>query len=344
MADLFLFSIYLTGGIIVLLITTFTLRKLIWLFRFPFYFLNYLQWFLYNPLRFLLKNPNSELGRRLFIFLNTFFIAPIYWLIIHFFLTPVRVVNSLYFDVLVYWSVMLDDTLREVFMPKLGKYRHERGFKYCVHWLFALPFRLLKFLARSFFTVFDSVLMLGISIVLPTLTMYHGTKFNSALTKIVQDGRWLVGGGDHAGSGIYFAISRQVARHYSPSGEDKGILILRITPTFTRNQVTLKKEFRELVGTDGRELSQKLSFPFYTIEHWRTDMNGWWEYCLVQPNKAGQYIKTWRIRPIAVLKDEDHKITRVWGGMRHYCLSFSNCAVGVICWGIIFVGMGILKN
>lgn len=338
------FAFLIVLGIIVLLLTTFILRKLLWFIRHPFFLLNYLQWFLYNPIRFLFKNPHSEFGRRLFIFLNMTLIAPVYWLVIHALLTPVRAITSLYFDVLIYWSVMLDDSLSEVFMPKLGKYRFEKGFKYFFHWLVALPYRLVLFFLKSIFTIIDSILMFGISIVFPTLTMYHGTKFNEALTKIVQNGKWLVGGGDHAGSGIYFAIRRRVARHYSPSGEDKGILILRVTPTFTRNQVTLKKEVRELVGHDGRKLSQKLSFPFSTIEHWRTDMDGWWEYCLVQPNKAGQYVTTWRIRPVAVLKDETHKIARVWGGYKHYCLGFSNCVVGVLCWGIIFVGMGILKH
>lgn len=327
----------LMAGTIILLLSVFILRKAIWFIRYPFYLLNYIQWILYNPIRFLFKNPNSEFARRLFIFLNLFLIAPAYWLFIHILLTPVRAITSLYFDVLLYWSVMLDDTLSEVFMPKLGKYRFERGFKYSLHWTVAFPYRLLLFFLKSLFTIADSILMFGVAIVFPTLTMYHGTKFNDALTKIVQDGKWLVGSGDHAGSGIYFAIRRRVARHYSPSGQDKGILILRVTPTFTRNQVTLKKGVRELVGQDGRKLSQKLNFPFCTIEHWRTDMDGWWEYCLVQPGKAGKYVRTWRIRPVAVLKDENHRITRVWGGFRHYCLSFSNCFIGVLCWVVIFM-------
>lgn len=323
---------------------TFVLRKFIWLFSPIFFFINYLQWILYNPIRFMLKNPNSEFGRRLFIFLHVFLIAPFYWVFIHFLTIPLRVVNSLYFDILVYWSVMLDDSLREVFMPKRGKYRHQHGYKYYFHWFFALPYRLLNFIFRSLFIIVDGILMFGISVVSPALTMYHGTKFNDSLTKIVQGGRWLVGSGDHAGSGIYFAIRERVARHYSPSGEDRGIVILRVTPTFTRNQVTLKKEIRELVGSDGQTLSNKLKFPFCTIEHWRTDMDGWWEYCLVQPGKAGQYIRTWRIRPIAVLKSDDGKITRIWGGIRPFCYEFSNFVAGVMSWGIMFVTLKIFQS
>jgi len=330
--------------IAIILIATFIFRKIVWFCSPIFFFINYLQWILYNPLRFMLKNPNSEFGRRLFIFLHAFQIAPLYWLLIHFLTIPLRVVNSLYFDILVYWSVMLDDSLQEVFMPKRGKYRKLHGFKYCSRWFFALPYRFLVFLFRSIFIIIDSILMFGISVVSPALTMYHGTQFNDSLTKIVQDGRWLVGNGDHAGSGIYFAIRERVARHYSPSGADRGIAILRVTPTFTRNQVTLKKEIRELVGNDGQSLSNKLKFPFRTIEHWRTDMDGWWEYCLVQPGKAGQYIRTWRIRPIAVLKSDDGKITRIWGGMRPFCYSFSNLFAGAMSWGLIFLTVVIIKG
>lgn len=330
--------------VVIALMVTFILRKVIWLISPIFFFINYVQWILYNPLRFMLKNPNSEFGRRLFIFLHITTIAPVYWLIIHILTIPLRVVNSLYFDVLVYWSVMLDDSLSEVFMPKCDKYRHMHGFKYFFRWIFALPYRLLKFVFRSFFIIIDGVLMFGISVASPALTMYHGTQFNDRLTKIVQNGKWLVGSGDHAGSGIYFAIRESVARHYSPSGEDRGIVILRITPTFTRNQVTLKKQVRELVGRDGQTLSNKLKFPFCTIEHWRTDMNGWWEYCLVQPEKAGQYIRTWRIRPIAVLKSDDGKITRVWGGMRPFSYSLTNCMAGVLSWGFMLLTVAFIKG
>jgi hypothetical protein len=329
--------------IAIILIATFIFRKIVWFFSPLFVAFNYLQWILYNPLRFMLKNPNSEFGR-LFFILTNFPFAFIYWLFIHALTTFIRIINSLYFDILVYWSVMLDDSLQEVFMPKRGKYRREHGFKYYYHWFFALPWRMIKFLWRSVFIILDGILMFGISVVSPTLTMYHGTQFNDRLTKIVQDGRWKVGEGEYAGSGIYFAIKESVARHYSPGGEDRGIAIVRVTPTFTRNPVTLRKDIRELVGNDGKKLSKKLRFPYATIEHWRTDMGGWWEYCLVQPGKSQKYIRTWRIRPIAVLKSDDGKITRIWGGMRPFSYSFSNLFAGAMSWGIMFVMVAFINS
>jgi len=329
------FAIFISS-IVILLMITYALRKIIWVFNPIFFLLNYIQWFLYNPTRFLFKNPNSEAGKRFYHFITFSLIAPVYWFTIHLLMTPIRVINSLYFDVLLYWSVMLDDTIRELFMPTLGSYRHEEKKKYIAHWVIAFPYRLIIFISRSFFVLADSFLMFGIATVLPTLTMYHGTKFDGNLTNIAQKGKWLVGNGDHAGSGIYFGIKRSVATHYAPSGESKGILIIRITPTFVRNQVTFAKDTRDLIGRDGKELSRRLKFPYYTIEHWRDSMGGWWEYCLVQPGKAGQYISTWRIWPVAVLKSEDDKIVRLWGGLSHYSLHFSSWVVGVICWVLIF--------
>jgi len=337
--ELVVYSILGFIALILLLIATYFLRKVIWLFSPLFFLSNYIQWILYNPTRFLFKNPGSEFGKRFYRFLTFSLIAPLYWLFIHIAMTPLRVINSLYFDVVLYWSVMLDDTLRELFFPALGSYRHEEGAKYFFHWIGAFPWRFGVFLSKSFLVITDSFLMLGISIILPTLTMYHGTRFEEALTNIAQKGKWLVGSGDHAGSGIYFAIRRKVATHYAPSGESKGILITRVTPTFTRNQVTLPRETRDLVGNDGRELSRRLKFPFYTIEHRRESMGGWWEYCFVQPNKAGQFISTWRIRPVAVLRSEDDKISRIWGGLSHYSLMFSSWFVGIISWFFILSAM-----
>ncbi len=38
----------------------------------------------------------------------------------------------------------------------------------------------------------------------------------------------------------------------------------------------------------------------------------WFEYCLIQSDSRGEYVKVWRARPIAVLKGG--KVSRIWGG------------------------------
>jgi hypothetical protein len=163
--------------------------------------------------------------------------------------------------------------------------------------------------------------------------MYHGTAFDKAAAKIGQSGKWLVGSGNWAGTGLYFAIAKKVAVHYSTQDKNAGILIVRLTTTFTRNAVTLKKEIRQLVGNDGEQLSKKLKFPYRTIEHYRTSMGGWWEYCVVRPGQMKRFIDSWRIRPVAVLKE--NKITRLWGGFSLYSSSVANITVGLLCWAVL---------
>lgn len=316
-----------------ILFITFLLRRVIWIFRHPFYLLNSVQWFLYNPLRIFLKDTSGSSGKNLFRFLLVTLIVPAYWLIAHILMTPFRLVNALYFDVVLYWSVMLDDGVQEIFHPKLGSYRYESGIRYALHWLIAFPWRLTRFAGKSIFTLLDSFLMLGISIVLPTFTMYHGTHFDSAAVPIAQSGRWLVGSGDYAGSGIYFGMNRRVAEHYAQGGTQQGILIVRVTPTFTRNSATLPDSLRSLIGGNGQELSRRLPFPWGTIEHWRADSK-WWEYCIVQPNKAGQYVTSWRIRPIAALRSGTP--CRIWGGMAHYSHTINGWVAGAGCWVFLF--------
>lgn len=336
--DVLLFAISILLSVSLLLATTFILRKIIWLFNPIFVFLNYIQWVFYNPLRFFFKSTSSEIGRRVHLFFMTTLISPIYWFLIHISMTPFRIINSVYYDILLYWSVMLDDTISEVFNPKLGKYRSQKGFIYIAHWIYAFPWRVIIFIIKCPLVIIDSILMFGISSLLPTLTMYHGTEFSGGATNIAQSGKWKVGSGDHAGSGIYFAIDRKVAEHYARSraknDANRGVLITRVTTTFTKNHATLKKETRQLIGKDGVSLSKKVGFLWSSIEHWRSDLDGWWEYCLVQPGKAGNYINSWRIRPIAVI--QNNQTTRIWGGLSHYSTDFQNVFIGVISWSVLF--------
>ncbi|MBU0655286.1 MAG: hypothetical protein KJ914_09165 [Gammaproteobacteria bacterium] len=323
-----------------LLVATFLLRHVIWFLRHPFYLLNEIQWFLYNPLRLFQKNTSGNGGRWLFRLLLGTLVAPLYWVGIHILMTPLRMLNAIYFDLLLYWSVMLDDGIQEVFHPKLGSYRYESGLRYFLHWLLGLPWRLARFAGKSLFTLLDSLLMLGISILWPTLTMYHGTGFESAAVPIVQRGLWYVGSGDYVGSGIYFGMRRRVAEHYAPSGYQQGIVIVRITPTFTRNSATLPDKLRWLVGRNGQELSRQLPFPWATLEHWRHDFGHWWEYCIVQPGKAGKFISNWRIRPIAVLRSGNP--TRIWGGMAHYSHTMAGWVAGASSWAVLIWLVGML--
>jgi len=329
-------------GLLVLLLTSHVLGYFIWKLNKIFFFLNWVMWVVYNPLRPFLKNKDSSFGHVVFKFLSITLIVPIYWILAHAVLTPLRAINALYFDVLLYWSVMLRDGLQELFNPMIGKYRQQRGKRYLFHWVYAFPYRLIRFLLSSLFTIADSFFMFGVSVVFPTLTMYHGTRFDGVLTDIAQKGTWVVGGGDYVGTGVYFGIQKKVASHYANSSSgsgDKGIIVVRFTPTFTRNVVTLPQKLRNYIGSDGQALTQEIPSFWHTTEHWRDDMGGWWEYCLLQRAGIGTRVKTWRIRPVVLLRETNGKEAphRLWGGMCHYSYMPTAWFFGLVSWGIILM-------
>lgn len=238
---------------------------------------------------------------------------------------------------------MLDDILQELFYPKMGRIRHLSGFKYYLAWLIGFPFRLIKFLVKAPLTILDSIFMFATSAVLPTFTMYHGSDFSSAVSDITQKGKWLVGSGNFAGSGIYFG-NKKAALHYSRSKGDQGLIVARVTLTPTINAAALSQNLRNLVGQmgyAGEQLSNRLPFPWATIEHWRRDL-GWWEYCIVQKNKAGRYISSWRIKPVAIL-DGEGKPRRLWNGQSHYSLTVGGATAGVISLAILFYALSVLE-
>jgi len=288
-----------------------------WGIRWPFFLLNRLQWILYNPLRWLFRKTDKQWTHGFFLLLLCSSAIPVYWLTVHILLTPLRLVNAIYFDMILFWTLTISDGLKEVLNPKLGKLRAMHGLKYLGHWVKGFPFRVGHFLRRNVLMLLEGIVMTGFDALWPTLTMWHGTSFQGTATDIAQKGRWYVGDRDHVGSGVYFGIERRIAEHYSGKATedaDKALVVSRVTLSLCRTTWTLPQSKRSLIGSRGEELSARLRWPWRTTEHWRggTGLN-WFEYCLVQPNRTGRYVRTWRARPIAVLKGG--KVSRIWGGL-----------------------------
>ena len=288
-----------------------------WGMRWPFVFLNRLQWALYNPMRWSFKGKGSRWSYSLYLLSLWSMAAPAYWLTIHTLLTPVRLINAVYFNMILFWTLTISDGLKEIFNPKLGRLRAMHGFAYFGHWVKGFPIRVGHFLRRNVLMLLEGIVMTGFDALWPTLTMWHGTSFEGTATDIAQKGRWYVGGRDHVGSGIYFGIERRVAEHYSrnaPDAANKAIVVSRVMLSFCRTTWTLPAGLRSLIGSRGEELSARLRWPWRSTEHWRGgDGLNWFEYCLIQPERTGQYVRTWRARPIAVLRGG--KVSRIWGGL-----------------------------
>jgi len=321
-------------GLIVFLFATFILRKIIWIFSPLFFAINYVIWVMYNPLRFMMKNTNRSRSNIVFNLLFYSLVTPLYFVTVHLLLTPLRVINAFYFDVLVYASVMLSDSISELILPQRRGMRNKAGNTYLIAYILGFPWRLVRFLMANVLTLVDIIFMFSMGVVLPTLTMYHGTDFNHAVADIAQKGRWKVGGGDYAGLGVYFGIEKRTAENYARGNNQKGIIVTRTTLNFIRNGASLNRQNRQKIGTDGVALSHSLSFIWTAIEHWRDDGN-WWEYCLIHKGRVGDFIKTWRLRPVAFIGD-DGKLKRLWGGQANYSINtIMSFIIGVVCTALL---------
>ncbi len=312
-----------------ILFLVYLLRGVAWLFSGLFFALNRVQWFVFNPIRILFANVDNGFGHALFRLLLVSLIAPVWWLLAYLLTYPLRLATAVYFDIILYGVVSSHDALQELFNPKMRRYRHHEGIVYGFFWLVGFPVRLVQFIGKASLNVLDAVLMFDISLAIPTLTMYHGTRFVGAGVDITQKGTWLVGSGDFVGSGIYFGISDKTAKVYARRHSDMSLVLVRFTPAFTRPAGSLPRKDRVLVGTNGEELSRRLHRPWAVIEHYRPGRD-WWEYCLVQPDKAGQFVRSWRVRPIAVEKPDG--LERVWGGYYNICKMPAVWEVAVPAW------------
>lgn len=325
------------------------LRKALWIFSGVFFLLDQVMWFLYNPFRSSMKNREAKANRFFFYLLSVLLLKPLWHVTVWVLTAPIRLVVALYFDVLVYLFVMLSDSLDELVNPKLGAMRFKKGFKYAWRWVLFFPKRLAWLLYKNILAVIDAFMMLTVSVAWPTFTMYHGTSKNNVVD-ISRQGRWLVGAGNYGGSGIYFGRSPRVAISYSKGGrhQDGRVIIARVTFTMLRNCATLRDTERRNVarpGEGGQLLAKSIRYPYYATEFWRTD-HKWWEYCLLQGGKDGQYVKSWRIRPIAYVKIENEQtlvgqLERLWGGKSHYCLSISNIVMSASSVALVFVQLAI---
>jgi len=316
----------------IFLLLSYILKETIYIFNPIFFLLNRVQWILYNPLRVFFKNPNSNFSYKTFNLLFYTGVIPAYWIFIHIVTTPLRFINAVYFNILLSWSVNIYDSLAEVLNPKLGKMRHRKGWNYLFFWIIGFPIRLFTMVITNIFLFIEPIIMTGVDIIFPTYTMYHGTSFGDAHSDIAQKGRWLVGSGNFAGTGIYFGMSKTVAQHYSDS--QNTIILVRVTLMFNRNLATTSSEIRRYIGSNGDQISRQLPSFWSSIEHWRDDMK-WFEYCIIQaPEKKHSMVTTWRARPIAVIQKD--KLARIWGGKSIYP-SFSSISVIIFSWIMLFI-------
>lgn len=205
------------------------LTVLFQLFSLPFFLLNTLQRYLAKPWIFFFKrnrysNDTNERLRTVFSFLK----IPLYIA-----LTPLRLLNALFFNLAVHCTFEMFNYVMEVIYPSSER----EGNGSFIKWPAMLPWRIIKYpLWHGALTMIESLFWTAVDIFLPTLTLFHGTTTAAADCIVASPGRgkyrygdvgiWRVGGGNYAGDGIYFAPARSTAEHYS-GGES--LIICRVT-------------------------------------------------------------------------------------------------------------------
>lgn len=232
--------------------------------------------------------------------------------IFYFLSTPLRFVNAVFYNLVLYNLATIYDRLGEIFFPKRGVIRYRDGSNYLLFWSIGLPMRIIKHGVALLLALLESSIMVLLDTIFPALTMYHGTSGEAGIS-ISQKGKWKVGEGNFAGSGLYFAINKSTAEHYAGWGKDPIIIKARVTLGFSFPLACAPKEIRKaLYGRNGDKITHWAEQNFIpSVEWWRRD-TGWWEYALLHPR--GKFIRTWRIRIIYIESKTNGRMKRIWGG------------------------------
>lgn len=290
--------------------------KAYWVVCIPFYFMNWLQRYASKPWRWRYKcNRHGDRRNRQLRETLRWAKLPLYVL-----LTPLRLVNAVYYNIFVHCSFEMMNYSLEVVDPT-----HPReGADSTLKWLLMLPWRILKYpLWHGALTLLESVVWTLVDTLVPALTLFHGTD-RTASESITQSrgrvgndnwrtGVWNVGGGNYAGNGIYFAPARSTALHYAAGS----LIVCRVTLGRVLDLgLAPRRIYDECGHPDAHNVTRwGLRHDYVTGEWWRAD-GKWWEYCMY--DWQNRYNYSWRIRPLYVLSLDDETLQRVPGGTHHW--------------------------
>lgn len=297
-----------------------------WAISLPFYLSNQLQILLSAPWRYLFMR--NWVGDRVKPTLRILF--RVLTILLNIVITPLRVVNSNYFNGLHFVAEMYD-LISEVMVP--SSWKEGKGDVW--RWILMLPVRMIKYpVFHGALVWIESVIWALIEVVIPSVTLYHGTAQDSsqqivgsrdrnAATKnnlAWTSGTFCTGHDSWGGIGVYFAMSRRVARSYAYSRGD-------YQPAFIACRVSLGAVISYALAPDyvynqaGQYGKHSVLNNFglqhrYVTGEWWNKRGGYWEYCLF--DWKDKYDHPWRIRPIYVFNMSKNIIQHVDGGMTHW--------------------------
>lgn len=292
----------------------------------PSWISNRLQFILTNPWKYLFKYISVGNSTRSVLrpFLN--FVQ----ILIYIAITPLRLLNAIYYNIFIYGITEIYDLVCEVILP--ANYSEGKGNFW--KWILWFPIRLVKYpVFHGTLVLIEGMIWTIIDIFIPTITMYHGTNLEAANTILGSSSRnsnlwynWLSGtfkASDSAngwgGLGVYFAPSRRVASSYSNRANGVVFIACRVSLGRIINYALAPNYVEFNTGKYGCHsvLNSYASANGYDTAEW---WNGsYWEYCMF--DWQNKYNNPWRIRPIYVFNIETGLAQHIDGGFRHWLFS-----------------------
>lgn len=305
---------------------TFLLGALYWLVSLPFYLLNQLQYILSEPWRYHFKrhryydSTNATLRP----------VLEVLKVLLYILITPLRVINAIYFDIIVHGLTELYDYLLEVFAPCNRK----EGAGDVWIWLLTFPWRILKYpVFHGALALLESVIWTVIDTFIPAITLYHGTDLTAGQSITGEkrrnrrlgwgSGTFMASSSSWGGIGVYFAASRRVAFRYAVdvhrlSDNNPVTIVCRVSPGRIINYSLAPLHVYLSAGQKGHPsvLNKYGEEHRYTTGEWWNQWARYWEYCLF--DWQNMYNNRWRIRPIYVYNHRTRLVQHIKGGMAHW--------------------------
>lgn len=296
----------------------------------PFFYSNRLQHILSEPWRYIFKTSWLSDGVKEYVRPLLYSIRILLYIAI----TPLRLINAIAYNILIYGTTELYDLFFEVLQPSSP----QEGASNILKWLVMFPWRLIKYpIYHGAITLTEGVIWTVIDIFIPAVTMYHGTdltagqaitcsnKRNDYLKKNAQwtQGTFTASKSSWGGIGVYFATRRTVASGYAHSpyrlSDNNPIMIVcRVSLGKIINYALAPKYVYDNAGDERNPavLNRYGEKHGYVTGEWWNGGGGYWEYCMF--DWQNRYNHPWRIRPVYVFNFRTGRAQHIKGGMRHW--------------------------
>ena len=291
----------------------------------PVWFLNRLQYILSEPWRYLYKTSwldedTKDILRPLFYGLQ---------ILLYIAITPLRVLNAVIYNIIIYGVTELYDLLFEVLQPS----KWDEGYSDWWTWTYMLPKRIIKYpVYHGSLVLIEGAVWTVIDTVIPAITMYHGTDLiaGKAITSRSgwrwTDGTFTASQSSWGGIGVYFASRRSVARRYAEdpyrlNGTNPVMIACRVSLGRIINYSLAPFNIYLNAGANGNPavLNKYAEKNGYNTGEWWNIRGGYWEYCMF--DWQNRYNHPWRIRPIYVFNFRTGRAQHIDCGLRHWLFS-----------------------